>query len=432
MSKNNLWWNRAVIYELYADKFAGNFKSLSAKLDYFKKLGVNSLLILPHYPSPMIDGGYDISDFKKIRRGLGSLKDFQSFVKKAHCFGLKIITDLILNHTSSKHSWFQEARSSKDNPKRDFYLWSKTGKEFALANNPFTNIKPSNWIYNHPTKDYYYATFYPQQPDLNWDNPEVFKEMKKIIDFWLDIGVDGFRLDAVTRLFKREGTDCINSPEVHPLLKKIRAHIDKKYSKRVLLAETDLKPPEAKRYFGHGDECHLVFHFFLAMKIWLSIKRNEPKITNKVIEETLDIPENCQWATFLGNHDAMALYLLNEDEKTELANWLDPQCEFSSKLGSKLSMRLAEIFKGNKEKILASLKLLFSLPGVPVIYYGDEVGMRNAKLKKKPQDPRFYVRGKFNWKRAKEQIKHPGSIFNNLVKIIDSHKLALNLHSGSD
>jgi len=416
------WWKNSVIYELYVDKFADNFSGLTSKLDYFAKLGVGCLWILPHYPSPLVDGGYDISNFKDVRNDLGTLKDFRSFIEHAHKRGLRVVTDLVLNHTSSEHPWFQEARRSKNSPKRNYYLWSETGKEFASAENPFKNIKPANWIPNPETDDYYYATFYPQQPDLNWDNPEVFDEMASVMSFWMDMGVDGFRLDAVPRLVKREGTDCVGLPEVHTIIKRIRNYIDRKYKDKILLAETDQQPQEAAKYFGDGDECHIAFHFLLATKLWLSIKRNDPTIAEKVVEETPNIPKNCQWATFLGNHDAFALYMLNRKERLELGRWLDPKCKFSVRPGTKTSMRLAEVFEGDRDNILRALAALFRLPGTPVIYYGDEIGMRNVKLKTKPRDTRDYVRGQFNWREAERQVNDPDSIFNRTAKLISRWK----------
>ena len=241
MEGETYWWKSAKIYELYIDKFAGDLKGLTQKLDYFTELGVDCLHLLPHYPSPMVDGGYDVADYRGVRPELGTLDDFKILVEQAHTKNICVIIDFVLNHTSEAHPWFVEARASKHNPKRDYYLWSECGTEFANAINAFPDIKPGNWIYNEQTSDYYFATFYPQQPDLNWNNPQIVQEMLTIIDFWVNLGVDGFRLDAVPHLIKRGDTTCKGLPEVHAILKKIRTHIEARWPEVVLLAEA----PEA-------------------------------------------------------------------------------------------------------------------------------------------------------------------------------------------
>jgi maltose alpha-D-glucosyltransferase/alpha-amylase len=419
-----MWWKEAKFYEVYVDKFAKDFNGLAEKLPYLKNLGINCVWLLPHYPSPMIDDGYDVSDYMNIRADLGTLDDFANFTTKAHEAGIRVMLDFVLNHVSSEHPWFVEASSSKDNPKRDFFIWSETGKEFPHALNPLSHIKPSNWIPNPKTGDYYFASFYPQQPDLNWENPQIFKEMMKIIDFWCERGADGFRLDAVPFLAKLEGTRCIHLPEVHTILKKIRKYMDKNHPGVVLLAEANGLPERVGEYFGKGDECHLAFNFLLMSKIFLAIKRGDLSIAQKVIESSFNIPDNCQWATFLRNHDELTLSHISTDEQEELLSWLDPENKYSFKGGHGTSVRLGTIFGGNKEKILEAFNLLFCMPGSPVIYYGDEIGMENLDLNPPPVDSRLYVRGDFDWAEAGKQIEDPHSLMNGIKSLIskDSNK----------
>ncbi len=409
-----MWWKNTVIYEVYVDKFAKDFRGMTGKLDYLKKLGVGCVWILPHYPSPMIDDGYDVSDYKNVRSQLGTLEDFKEFVRKAHEAGIRVIVDLVLNHVSIEHPWFRE--------KRDFFLWSKTGKEFPQAINPFSHMKPSNWIADKKSGEYYFATFYPQQADLNWDNPEVFVEMMKVVDFWIDNGVDGFRLDAAPFLIKREGTECTNLPETHAILKKIRAHLQNKNPEAILLAEANGPIERVKEYFGSGDECHMAFHFHLMSAMLLALKRGDDSMVGNLIKNSFNIPDNCQWATFLRNHDELTLSHISPARRDELLRWLDPGELYSFKGGHGASVRLATIFKGDKEKITNALKMLFNLPGSPVLYYGDEIGMQNLKLAEKPADSRLYVRGEFDWQEAESQLQDEGSLFNNLAPLIKARK----------
>jgi len=412
------WWKNTVIYEVYVDKFAKNFRGMTEKLDYLKELGIDCIWLLPHYPSPMVDGGYDISDYMNIRPELGTLDDFSNFINKVHKMGIRVIIDFVLNHVSIEHPWFKEASSSKRNSKRDYFLWSETGKEFSLAYNPFSHMTEGNWKFNKKTGDYYYATFFDEQADLNWDNPEVFSECIKIIDFWAKLGVDGFRLDAVGHLLKREGTDCRHLPEVHQILKKLRSYLDKNWPGVVFLAEAGGRYRETMAYFGNGDECHLVFHFGLMSYIHLAFKRNDFSILKKIVNESSNIPENCQWATFISNHDEITFTPLDKPEREEMVSWLDPENKYSFRGGRGVSMRIATIFRGDKNKIVDIFKTLFSLSGSPVIYYGSEIGMENIKLDKKPIDSRKYVRGDFDWDEADKQIKDPSSLYNKIKGII--------------
>jgi maltose alpha-D-glucosyltransferase/alpha-amylase len=415
------WWTTAVIYELYVDKFAGNFTNLTAKLDYFTYLGVNTLWVLPHYPSPGIDGGYDISDFTHIRPDLGSVSDFQDFVKQAHAKHLRVIIDLVLNHTSATHPWFIASRSSRNNPKRDWYMWSENQTGFSQAFVHFEHIKGKNWIYNPTTGDYYYATFYQEQPDLNWDNPEVFAAMMAVIDFWLGLGVDGFRLDAVSRLIKREGTNCFALPQTHELLKHIRTHIDSKYSDILLLAESGGWIHEAKPFFGSGDECQLVIHFPLAVELLSAILTRDLSQVHAIWDQSRDIPDTCRWAVFLTSHDSVDLFFLtSEEQKRQLARLADPTGYFSTPTGASIGARLAEVCQGKEEAILWAVGQLLSQPGVPVIYYGNEIGLRNAPLSPKPSDIRDFVRGPFDWAEADRQKSDPSSLLSHIRTLLQN------------
>lgn len=425
MEENSCWWGKAVIYEVYVNKFAGDFRSLAGKLDYLNRLGINCIWLLPHYPSPMIDEGYDVSDYFSVRKDLGTLDDFKSFVKKADEFGIKIIVDLVLNHVSTSHLWFSEAKKSADNPKRDFFLWSKTGREFSQARNPFSHMCSSNWIYSPETGYYYFASFFPEQADLNWDNPEVLKEIVKIIDFWASLGVDGFRLDAVGHLIKRDGTDCHHLPEVHGILKKIRQHLNENWPEVILLAEAAGSVEKVKQYFGTGDECHMVFNFPLMASMYLAIKRGDMDILADMVSQSFDIPENCQWATFLSNHDEITLQTLSESEREEILPWLDPEDKYSFKGGLGVAMRLASVFKGDRDKILNAFKVLLSLPGSPVIYYGSEIGMENIEIHPSPMDARKYVRGEFDWKKVDRQATDSESLLSQLSEIIGQKRYQL-------
>ena len=404
------WWKKAVIYELYVDKFAGDFRGLTGRLDYFTWLGVNTLWILPHYPSPMIDGGYDITDYLGVRPDLGTMGDFDNFLAAAHGRGLKVMIDMVLNHTSDKHPWFRQ--------KKDWYLWSKTPDKFAGADNPFPYVKEKNWVWDGRVGEYYYATFYPEQPDLNWDNPEVFDQMMKVMGFWLSRGVDGLRLDAIARLVKREGTDCWGLPETHGILKKIRGHIEGRYKNVALMAETGGLPEEAAVFFGQGDECQMVLNFQLAAKMLLAIKRGDKRVVEEVWEGVGKIPQECEWAVFLTSHDTVSLFLLPDKEKNELIAAVDPGAEWSWKKGSKMAVRLAEVCGGNVKKIVGATKMLLAQPGVPIIYYGEEMGMRNEELAAKPVDSREFVRGKFDWEEAKRQMGDPKSVLNGVRRVI--------------
>ncbi|MBI2065149.1 MAG: trehalose synthase [Candidatus Yanofskybacteria bacterium] len=418
------WWRNTTIYEVYVDKFAGNFKGMVEKLPYLKKLGIDCIWLLPHYPSPMIDGGYDVSDYMDVRKELGTLDDFRLFISEAHKSGIRVIVDFVLNHVSIDHPWFKEASFSRNNPWRDYFIWSETGEEFSLAYNPFSHMTNGNWKLNEKTGDYYYATFFDEQADLNWDNPAIFNEALKIIDFWAGLGVDGFRLDAVGHLVKREGTDCRHLPEDHQVLKKLRLHLDQNWPGVIFLAEAGGSFKETIKYFGDGDECHMAFNFGLMAYTYLSIKRNDFSIINKFVKEFSDIPSNCQWATFISNHDEITFTPIEkEEERVELLNWLDPEGKYSFRGGRGVSMRIATVFGGDKDKILNIFKILFDLPGSPVIYYGSEIGMKNLELDTPPLDTRLYVRGNFDWPEAERQMRDKDSLLVQTSEMIKNRNL---------
>ena len=424
-----MWWKSAKIYELYIDKFAGNIRGLIERLDYFPALGIDTHHILPHYPSPMVDDGYDIVDYRGVRKELGTPDDFKELLAQAHARGLRIIVDFVLNHTSRLHPWFLEARASKHNPKRSYYLWSTTGEEFAAAENPFPDMKPRNWIYNSDTDDYYFATYYPGQPDLNWDNEEVFNEMVGNMEWWAHLGVDGFRLDAVPHLIKREGTTCVGLPETHEVIRRIRARLESRYPSVILLAEAHQTPSLTKTYFGKGDECHLAYHFPLMEALWMAaMERAQGKPLEahariqKMLADTADIPANCQWATFLRNHDEISLATLPSFDREALVGWLDPEHRYPFRKGQTTSVRIATAMRGQSARILEIFASLYRAPGAPIMYYGDEIGMTNSHAMEFMLDTRRHVRGAFNWEEAEHQMKDRGSLWSAVSLLIKSSR----------
>ncbi len=419
--QGNYWWKEAKIYECYVDKFASDFKGLAEHANYFSLLGVNCIHILPHYPSPMVDDGYDIKDYRNVRPELGTLEDFQECVKTLHACGVRVILDFVLNHVSIEHPWFVEAHSSKMSAKRNFFLWSDDGKGFTQSQNAFPDIKPQNWILNPQTGDYYFATFYPEQPDLNWDNPEVVEAMLAHMDFWADMGVDGFRLDAACFLIKREGTNCKGLPETHAIIKRIRKHLDDKYPRGViLLGEAAQSIEETKLYFGDGDECQMMYNFPMMAQMWLALLHDDRTLVANMVEESLNIPDNCQWAVFLRNHDEIELRFLESPKiRADLLAFLDPKREYLFNKEVATSMRVASVFDGDRIKIRKAFELLYSIPGAPIMYYGDEIGMKNLPLMPRTLDSRKYVRGPFQWQEAGRQIATPDSLFHDVATLIE-------------
>jgi maltose alpha-D-glucosyltransferase/alpha-amylase len=380
LDNDPLWYKDAVIYELHVRAFCdsnadgiGDFAGLTEKLEYLKGLGVTALWLLPFYPSPLRDDGYDIADYFDINPAYGTLKDFRRFLRKAHSLGLRVITELVVNHTSNEHSWFQRARRAPPGSRlRDFYVWSDTSKRYEEARIIFKDFETSNWSWDPVAQAYYWHRFYSHQPDLNFDNPAVHDALFKVVDFWLGLGVDGMRLDAVPYLFEREGSNCENLPETHAFLRKLRTYIDSKYSGRMLLAEANQWPEDAAAYFGKGDECHMNFHFPLMPRIFMAVQLEDSFPIRDILEQTPPIPETCQWATFLRNHDELTLEMVTDEDRDYMYRVYadDPRARIN--LG--IRRRLAPLLRMRRKVELLN-SLLFSLPGTPVLYYGDEIGM---------------------------------------------------------
>jgi maltose alpha-D-glucosyltransferase/alpha-amylase len=376
-----LWYKDAVIYELPVKSFrdgnadgVGDFQGLCEKLDYLQELGVTCLWLLPFFPSPLKDDGYDIADYINVHPSYGTLDDFKAFLSSAHERGLRVIIELVLNHTSDQHPWFQRARSAPPgSPERDYYVWSDTDQRYQQARIIFVDTELSNWTWDPVAQQYYWHRFFRHQPDLNYDNPAVVREMLAVLDFWLDLGVDGFRVDAVPYLFERDDTSCENLPETHVVMKTIRAHIDLKAPGRMLLAEANQLPIDVRAYFGDGDECHMAYHFPVMPRIFMAVHLEDRQPITEIMEATPPIPENCQWALFLRNHDELTLEMVTDDERDYmyLAYSIDPQ----ARLNVGIRRRLAPLVGNSRRRIELLVGLLFSFPGTPIIYYGDEIGM---------------------------------------------------------
>ncbi|MBV9896418.1 MAG: maltose alpha-D-glucosyltransferase [Chloroflexi bacterium] len=379
-AEDALWYKDAILYELHVKAFfdsnddgIGDFRGLIEKLDYIQELGVTALWLLPTYPSPLRDDGYDISDYLNIQPAYGSLQDFEALVDAAHARGLRVITELVMNHTSDQHPWFQAARRDPASPYRDYYVWSDTDQRYPDARIIFTDTEPSNWTWDPVARQYYWHRFFSNQPDLNFDNPKVQDEMIQILKFWLDKGVDGLRLDAIPYLYEREGTICENLPEGHEYLRKVRSAIDRNYSGRMLLAEANQWPSDVRPYFGDGDECHMAFHFPLMPRIYMALRKETRTPIVEILAQTPEIPPTCQWGLFLRNHDELTLEMVTEDERdymyTEYAR--DPRMRVN--IG--IRRRLAPLLDNSRRRQELLHSLLFSMPGTPILYYGDEIGM---------------------------------------------------------
>ncbi len=380
---DSLWYKEAVVYELNVRAFSdsdgdgiGDFPGLSGRLDYLKDLGVSALWLLPFYPSPLRDDGYDISDYTSVHPAYGTLDDFRALLAQAHRRGLRVITELVLNHTSDQHPWFQRARRAKPgDPARDFYVWSESADRYRDARIIFQDFETSNWTWDPVAGAYFWHRFYAHQPDLNYDHPDVQKAMLEVVDFWLELGVDGLRLDAVPYLFEREGTNCENLPETHVFLKRLRAHVDAKFQDRMLLAEANQWPEDAVAYFGEGrgDECHTAFHFPLMPRMFMALQTEDRFPIVDILEQTPPPPESAQWMLFLRNHDELTLEMVTDEERDYMYRMYagDPQARIN--LG--IRRRLAPLLGNDRLKIELMNALLLSLPGTPVIYYGDEIGM---------------------------------------------------------
>ena len=375
-----LWYQDAVFYELHVRAFQdgnddgiGDFVGLTRRLDYLKELGVDCLWLLPFYPSPLRDDGYDVADYRTVHPDYGTLADFERFLEEAHARGLRVISDLVVNHTSDQHRWFQEARRDPASPFRQYYVWSDTDQRYKDARIIFIDTERSIWTWDPEARAYYWHRVFSHQPDLNFDNPQVQAELLAVMQHWLDRGLDGFRCDAVPYLFEREGTICENLPETHLFLRALRGAIDRKYAGRILLAEANQWPADVRPYFGEGDEFHMAFHFPLMPRIFLAVRHGDRRPITDIYKHTPEIPPGCQWGLFLRNHDELTLEMVSGDERRELywAYGQDPQMRLN--LG--IRRRLAPLLDNDRRKIELLTSLLFTLPGSPILYYEDELGM---------------------------------------------------------
>ena len=375
-----LWYKDAVFYELHVRAFKdgnddgiGDFIGLTSQLGHLKELGVDCLWLLPFFRSPLRDDGYDVADYRAIHPDYGTMADFDRFLETAHGHGIRVIADLVVNHTSDQHPWFQAARRSPDSPYRDYYVWSDTDERYRDARIIFLDTEHSNWTWDPVAKAYYWHRFFHHQPDLNFDNPQVRRELLDVMRFWLDRGLDGFRCDAVPYLFEREGTSCENLPETHEFLREVRRQLDASYQGRVLLAEANQWPADVRPYFGAGDEFHMAFHFPLMPRIFLAVRHGDRRPITDIFLHTPEIPSAAQWCLFLRNHDELTLEMVSDEERHHLyyAYGSDPRMRLN--LG--IRRRLAPLLENDRRKIELLTSLLFTLPGSPILYYGDEIGM---------------------------------------------------------
>jgi maltose alpha-D-glucosyltransferase/alpha-amylase len=381
LENDPLWYKDAIIYQLHVKAFSdgigegmGNFPGLTQRLDYLQDLGVSAVWLLPFYPSPLRDDGYDIANYTGVHPDYGKLRDFQEFLEEAHRRGLRVITELVLNHTSDQHPWFRRARRSPPgSPERDFYVWSDTQTRYAEARIIFKDFEHSNWTWDHVAQAYFWHRFYSHQPDLNFDNRAVWDAIFPVLDFWMDMGVDGMRLDALPYLYEREGTNCENLPETHGFIRALRKHADEKYANRMFLAEANQWPEDAVQYFGQGDECHMAFHFPVMPRLYMAIHMEDRYPIIDILNQTPAIPENCQWAMFLRNHDELTLEMVTDEERDYMYRAYATDRRARINLG--IRRRLAPLLGNDRNRIELMNALLFSLPGTPVIYYGDEIGM---------------------------------------------------------
>ena len=379
-SPETLWYKDAIIYQLHVRTFCdsngdgiGDFPGLMQKLDYLQELGVNAIWLLPFFPSPLRDDGYDISDYTAVHPAYGTLENFKAFLAAAHDKGMRILIELVLNHTSDQHSWFHESRSSRDNPKRDWYVWSETDDHYQGVRIIFLDTERSNWAWDPLSKSYYWHRFFSHQPDLNYDNPAVFEAMWNVMKFWLEIGVDGFRLDAVPYLVEREGTSCENLPETHAIIRELRRRVDQEYPGKMLLAEANQWPSEVCSYFGDSNEFHMAFHFPLMPRMFMAVQLEDRKPIVEILEQTPQIPDSCQWCLFLRNHDELTLEMVTDIERDYMYD------EYAKDKGMRLNLgirrRLSPMMENDRWRIQLLNGLLMSMPGTPIIYYGDEIGM---------------------------------------------------------
>jgi maltose alpha-D-glucosyltransferase / alpha-amylase len=375
-----LWYKDAVIYQVHVRTFfdsngdgIGDFQGLEQKLDYLQELGVNAIWLMPFFPSPLRDDGYDIADYWSVHSSYGNLEDFKKFLGTAHERGIRVIIEMVLNHTSDQHPWFQESRSAQDNPRRDWYVWSDTDTRYKGVRIIFLDTEMSNWAWDPISKAYYWHRFFSHQPDLNYDNPAVRAEMWNVMKFWLEMGVDGFRLDAVPYLVEREGTNCENLPETHEILKELRQKLDEQFPGRMLLAEANQWPANLRPYFGEGNEFHMAFHFPLMPRMFMGVKLEDRKPITEILQQTPEIPSSCQWCLFLRNHDELTLEMVTDTERDYMYDSYAQNKTMRLNLG--IRRRLAPLLENDRRRIELMNGILMSLPGTPIIYYGDEIGM---------------------------------------------------------
>lgn len=376
----NKWYKDAIFYEVFVRSFKdgnadgiGDFVGLRKKLGYLKSLGVDCIWLLPMYPSPLRDDGYDISDYYNIHPDYGTMKDFEDFIDAAHKKGMRVIADLVVNHISNEHPWFKEAVSNPDSKYRNYFVWSDNPERYSDARIIFCDTETSNWTYHPQAHLYYWHRFFSHQPDLNYDNPEVKQEMFSVVDYWLSKGLDGFRVDAVPYLYEREGTNCENLPETHHFCRELREYVESKYPEVVLLAEANQLPEDVVDYFGDGDEFHMAFNFPLMPRMFMSLKKEDKRPIEYTIEKLPPIPDNCQWGIFLRNHDELTLEMVTDKERHFMYNSYAKDPRMRINVG--IRRRLFPLLSKNRPAIEVLHSMLFSLPGSPVLYYGDEIGM---------------------------------------------------------
>ena len=377
---SNDWYKDAIFYEVYVRGFydssgdgVGDFRGLTAKLDYLEWLGITCIWLLPFYESPLRDGGYDISDYYAVLPDYGTITDFKRFLIAAHDRGIRVIADLVINHTSDQHPWFQSSRRSPDSSKRDWYVWSDSNQKYSQARVIFTDTERSNWAWDEQAEAFYWHRFFSHQPDLNYDNPEVRQAMLDVVSFWLDLGIDGFRVDAVPYLFEREDTNCENLPETHEFLKILRRVVEERYPETLLLAEANQWPEDVVQYFGDGDEFHMGYNFPIMPRLFMALRQEDRRPIVEILERTPDIPHNCQWGMFLRNHDELTLEMVTDEERDYLYNEYAKDRRMRVNIG--IRRRLAPLMDNGRRRIELLYALLFSLPGSPFLYYGDEIGM---------------------------------------------------------
>jgi len=381
LSTDPLWYKDAIVYQAHVKSFRdsngdgyGDFGGMVEKLDYIQALGATCIWILPFYPSPLRDDGYDIAAYEEINPTYGTINDFRTFLDAAHQRGIRVVTELVINHTSDQHPWFQRARSApKGSPERDWYVWSDDPNRYAGTRIIFTDTEKSNWTWDPVAQQFYWHRFFSHQPDLNFDNPEVLEAVKNVMRFWLRMGVDGLRLDAIPYLIERDGTNCENLPETHAVLKELRATLDAEFEGRIFLAEANQWPTDVRPYFGDSDECHMAFHFPVMPRMYMGIRKEDRTPIVEIMRQTPEIPEDCQWAIFLRNHDELTLEMVTDDERDYMYREYARDPRMRINVG--IRRRLAPLMENGRRQVELLNALLMSMPGTPILYYGDEIGM---------------------------------------------------------